>query len=166
MSPLSFKTRVGSLIRTLPRHACYTSVRFTSGATPLPVYMASIAASRLPHMHSIANNVYFIIRCIMESGVCSFLPVATKLEFLGGGCLQIFFSFFFNFFSPKKIHSEMQKPTTPPPPRRSMRGRYASYWDSCFFFISGNTVRVESIRGPERRLSSIGESGFTGYRIA
>ena len=37
---------------------------------------------------------------------------------------------------------------------------------SCFFFISGNTVRVESIRGPERRLSSIGESGFTGYRIA
>ena len=30
------------------RNIC--SPRFTSGATPLPVYKASIAASRLPHM--------------------------------------------------------------------------------------------------------------------
>ena len=43
MSPLGFKARVGSLFRTWQR--------FTSGATPLPVYMATILASCFPHMH-------------------------------------------------------------------------------------------------------------------
>ena len=51
-SPLGFKARVGSALFALSggiRNIC--SLRFTSGATPLPVYNASIAASRLPHMH-------------------------------------------------------------------------------------------------------------------
>ena len=51
MSPLGFKARVGSALFEL----CggirdIRSLRFTSGATPLPVYNASTAASRLPHM--------------------------------------------------------------------------------------------------------------------
>ena len=51
-SPLGFKVRVGSALFEL----CggindIHSLRFNSGATPLPVYNASIAASRLPHMH-------------------------------------------------------------------------------------------------------------------
>ena len=82
-----------------------------------------------------------------------FLPAATKLgqgnifrsvcqEFCpqgGGGWvwsrggLQIFggvskiFFLFFQFFPPK--NSFWDAPT-PPPPRRSMRGRYASYWNA------------------------------------
>ena len=50
-SPLGFKTRVGSLIWTLQRHTWYIYLRFTSGATPLPVYNASIAAGCLQQMH-------------------------------------------------------------------------------------------------------------------
>ena len=51
-SPLGFKARVGSALFEL----CggirdISSLRFTSGATPLPVYIASIAAGRFPHMH-------------------------------------------------------------------------------------------------------------------
>ena len=52
MSPLGFKARVGSALFELcggVRDIC--SLRFTSGATHLPVYKASIAASHLPHMH-------------------------------------------------------------------------------------------------------------------
>ena len=50
-SLLGFKARVGSALFALGggvRNIC--SLRFTSGRTPLPVYNASIAASRLPHM--------------------------------------------------------------------------------------------------------------------
>ena len=51
-SPLGFKARVGSALFALGGGVCDTrSLRFTSGVTPLPVYNASIAASRLPHMH-------------------------------------------------------------------------------------------------------------------
>ena len=51
-SPLGFKARVGSALFELCGGVCdICSLRFTSGATPLPVYNASIAASRLPHMH-------------------------------------------------------------------------------------------------------------------
>ena len=52
MSPLGFKARVGSALFELCGGVCdIRSLRFTSGATPLPVYTASIAASHLPHMH-------------------------------------------------------------------------------------------------------------------
>ena len=47
-------------------------------------------------------------------------------EIFGGGCLQIFFSFFFQFLFPQKNPSGMHIP----PPRRSMRGRYASHWNA------------------------------------
>ena len=51
MSPLGFKARVGSALFELCRGVRdIRSLRFTSGATPLPVYKASIAASCLPHM--------------------------------------------------------------------------------------------------------------------
>ena len=51
-SPLGFKARVGSALFELCGGVCdIHSLRFTSGATPLLVYTASIAASRLPHMH-------------------------------------------------------------------------------------------------------------------
>ena len=51
MSPLGFKARVGSALFELCRGICdIHSLRFTSGATPLPVYIASIAASHFPHM--------------------------------------------------------------------------------------------------------------------
>ena len=51
MSPLGFKARVGSALFELCRgvHDIH-SLRFTSGATPLPVCIASIAAGRYPHM--------------------------------------------------------------------------------------------------------------------
>ena len=50
-SPLGFKARVGSALFELCGGVHnIRSLRFTSGATPLPVYKASIAASRLPHM--------------------------------------------------------------------------------------------------------------------
>ena len=50
-SPLGFKARVGSALFELCGgvHDIH-SLRLTSGATHLPVYKASIAASRLPHM--------------------------------------------------------------------------------------------------------------------
>ena len=50
-SPLGFKARVGSALFTLGGgiHDIH-SLRFTSDATPLLVYNASIAASHLPHM--------------------------------------------------------------------------------------------------------------------
>ena len=41
MSPLGFKARVGSLIRTWQRHVFY---RFTSGVTPADLLVASMAA--------------------------------------------------------------------------------------------------------------------------
>ena len=51
MSPLGFKARVGSALFKLCGGVCdIHSLRFTSGATPLPVYIASIAASHFsPH---------------------------------------------------------------------------------------------------------------------
>ena len=50
-SPLGFKARVGSaLFKLCGGVRDIRSPRFTSGATHLPVYKASIAASRLPHM--------------------------------------------------------------------------------------------------------------------
>ena len=63
-------------------------------------------------------------------------------NFFWGGCLK--FSFFFNFFSPKKISSGMQLP----PPRRSMHGRYASYWNAFLFrniFIHGKTELISAV---------------------
>ena len=52
MSPLGFKARVGSALFELCGGICdIRSLRFTSGATPLPVYIASIAAGHFPHMH-------------------------------------------------------------------------------------------------------------------
>ena len=50
------------------------------------------------------------------------------LQFFRGGFSKFFFLFFFNFFSPPKIPSGMHQPL--PPPRRSIRGRYASYWNA------------------------------------
>ena len=48
---MGFKARVGSaLFEICGGVRDIRSLRFTSGATPLPVYNASIAASRLPHM--------------------------------------------------------------------------------------------------------------------
>ena len=51
MSPLGFKGRLGSALFELCGgiHDIH-SLRFTSGATPLLVYKASIATSHLPHM--------------------------------------------------------------------------------------------------------------------
>ena len=55
-SPLGFKARVGSALFELCGGVCdIHSLRFTSGATHLPVYKASIAASRLPHMRIMVN---------------------------------------------------------------------------------------------------------------
>ena len=53
------------------------------------------------------------------------------LQFFGG--LQIFFFFFFSIsFPPKKSFWDAP---TPPPPERSMRGRYASYWNAFLLFF-------------------------------
>ena len=50
-SPLGFKARVGSaLFKLCGGVRDIRSLRFTSGATPLLVYIASIAAGRFPHM--------------------------------------------------------------------------------------------------------------------
>ena len=50
-SPMGFKARVGSALFALGGGVRNIhSLWFTSGATPLPVYNASIAASHLPHM--------------------------------------------------------------------------------------------------------------------
>ena len=50
-SPLGFKARVGSALFELCGGVRdIRSLRFTSGATHLLVYKASIAASHLPHM--------------------------------------------------------------------------------------------------------------------
>ena len=50
-SPLGFKARVGSALFELCGGVRdIHSLRFTSGATPLLVYIASIAASGFPHM--------------------------------------------------------------------------------------------------------------------
>ena len=52
MSPLGFKARVSSaLFKLCGGVRDIRSLRFTSWATPLPVYIASIAASHFPHMH-------------------------------------------------------------------------------------------------------------------
>ena len=63
-----------------------------------------------------------------------------SLQFFRGspifsGGLLIFFSFFFNFF-PQNFFWDAPTPAGMhhPPPRRSMRGRYASYWNA-FLFI-------------------------------
>ena len=66
-------------------------------------------------------------------GVSNFLR---GLEFLGGlqfwGGSPNFFFFFFQFFSPKTILLGCTNPNPPPPqpPRWSMHGRYASYWNA------------------------------------
>ena len=50
-SPLGFKARVGSALFELCGGVCdICSLRFTSGVTPLPVYIASIAAGHFPDM--------------------------------------------------------------------------------------------------------------------
>ena len=48
-----------------------------------------------------------------------------------GGVSEIFFSFFFQFIFPQKNFFWDAHP--PPPPRRSMRGRYASYWNAFLY---------------------------------
>ena len=56
-----------------------------------------------------------------------------------GGGSEIFFSFFFNLFTPQKqFFWDAHTPSPPPPtpPRRSMRGRYASYWNAFLFLIT------------------------------
>ena len=65
-------------------------------------------------------------------------------NFSGGECLQIFFSFFFNFFSLKKFLLEC----TPPPPRQSMRGRYASYWNAflCDIMLTSVAYATHQVR--------------------
>ena len=64
MSPLGFKARVGSALFKLCRGIRnIRSLRFTSGATPLPVYNASIAASHLPHMHVSAEVGCWDLNC-------------------------------------------------------------------------------------------------------
>ena len=53
-------------------------------------------------------------------------------EIFGGGSSKFFFVFiFFNFFSPQKKSFWDAPPL--PPPRRSMRGRYTSYWNAFLF---------------------------------
>ena len=56
MSPLGFKARVGSALFKLCGgvHDIHF-LKFTSGATPLPVYMTSIVAGCFPHMRITAN---------------------------------------------------------------------------------------------------------------
>ena len=49
--PLGFKARVGSLIRSLVKAYITCCLAFVSGATPLPVYIASIATSHLLHKY-------------------------------------------------------------------------------------------------------------------
>ena len=50
MSPLGFKARVGSLIRTWQRHTITPSLRLTSDATPADLSVASMVAKpSLPH---------------------------------------------------------------------------------------------------------------------
>ena len=69
--------------------------------------------------------------CLQFFGGClQFFVWGGVSNFLFGGCLQFFFQIFFLFFFKSffpKISSGMHQPS---PPRRSMRGRYASYWNA------------------------------------
>ena len=58
-------------------------------------------------------------------------------KFLGG--LQNFFSFFYQFLFPKKILLGCTNPLPPPPLRRSVRGRYASYWNAFLCYVPKET---------------------------
>ena len=58
-SPLGFKARVGAALFELCGGVRdIHSLRFTSGATPRPVYIANIAAGHFPDMHVSAE-----VRC-------------------------------------------------------------------------------------------------------
>ena len=64
MYPLGFKARVGSALLVLAEGVReIRSLRFTSGATLLPMYMASMAAGRFPHMHVSAEVECWISSC-------------------------------------------------------------------------------------------------------
>ena len=59
---LGFKARVSSLIDTWQRCSDIHSLKFTPGATPLPVFVGSIAASHFPHMR-VSAVVLFLFFC-------------------------------------------------------------------------------------------------------
>ena len=65
-------------------------------------------------------------------------PIFLGVSNFSGGHQKIFSSFF-SIFSPT-ISSGMHQPTLPSP-RRSIRGRYASYWNA-FFLLYSATVRA------------------------
>ena len=78
--------RVASALFELCRGIRIThSLRFTSGVTPLPVYNASIAASRLPHMRVSAEVGCRDLNRDLKDTVVSFefsIAIKRKLKFL------------------------------------------------------------------------------------
>ena len=78
-------------------------------------------------------KVIFSEACVKNSihggGGVGLVPGGKCEIFGGGGCLKFFFFFFFQFLFPKKILLGC----TPPPRKRSMRSRYASYWNAFLF---------------------------------
>ena len=78
-SPLGFKARVGSTLFAFGGglHNIH-SLRFTSGATPLPVYNASIAASHLPHMRVSAEVGCWDLNCRPPARQSDALPTRPR----------------------------------------------------------------------------------------
>ena len=88
-SPLGFKARMGSAFFALCGGICdIHSLRFTSGATPLPVYNASIAASCLPHMQSPDVSAGVRGSCQMNNFELVYRQDHTTLW--GGGCMGLY----------------------------------------------------------------------------
>ena len=113
----------------------------------------------LPAATKLGQSNIFTSVCLSTGGGClvwggpiswgvSNFSVGGCLQFLFGGCLQFFGGspifwrespifrgggspnfFFSNFFSQNFFWDT----PTPPPPRRSMPGRYASYWNAFLF---------------------------------
>ena len=104
-SPLGFKARVGSALFELcggVHDIC--SLRFTSGATHLLVYKASIAASRLPHMRVSAEVGYRDLNRQPPARQSDVLPTRPRLAILLAGTASSNGHVLWDHFEKKKLY--------------------------------------------------------------